>query len=301
MDFQQRLWTTARGKHWLASFSIAGIINITPDSFSDGGRYATVEAALEQVRHCVDSGADMVDLGAESTRPGACDLGHEEEWQRLAPVLAGAVQLRNSRLPCATLGVSAVETCRDNAPFLISVDTFRAQTAREACVAGADIINDVSGTFFDEEMAEVIAQYKPGYVLGHSPAKPLEMQVNPVYQDVVATLLGHFTRTMEFLVKKGVPESAIVLDPCIGFGKTLEHTQKIVETIPQLLALGRPLYFGISRKSFLRAFVQGSAQERDDATQAMLALLALKGVLLHRVHNVAKARVTLQMAEYFKT
>jgi dihydropteroate synthase len=269
-----------------APFIIAGIVNTTPDSFSDGGKFFTLEDAVNRVRDIVAQGAHMVDLGAESTRPGAEDIGHAEEWRRLEPVLAQSLHLRDSK--------------PGHCPFVVSIDTFRAETAVKALTMGADIINDVSGGSFDPGMDEALAAYKPGYVLGHSPARPDQMQQNPHYAHVVDELLRWFSTRMNALVKAGLPEECICLDPCIGFGKTLEHTLDIMAAIPRFLALGRPLYFGISRKSFIGAITGQSAQERDTSTQVATALLAQAGVHVHRVHQVADTVATLKLVQALK-
>ena len=285
-------WTMTGGRTLLpAPFIVAGIVNITPDSFSDGGRYARPEAAMERVRQVVAEGAAMVDLGAESTRPGADDIGHAEEWRRLAPVLEQTLAERDARASA------------DPAAFYsVAVDTFRAATAAKALSTpggSVDVINDVSGGSFDPGMDEVLASCKPGYVLGHSPALPAFMQQAPRYDNVVDELMHWFSTRMRALVKAGLPEDRICLDPCIGFGKTLDHTLSIIEAIPRFLALGRPLYFGISRKSFLGAITGRPASERDSATQAVTALLARAGVAVHRVHQVAETVDTLRIVRAF--
>lgn len=274
-----------------APFLVAGIVNITPDSFSDGGSFARPEQALEHVDSIVREGADMVDLGAESTRPGAEDIGSGEELCRLIPVLDGVLTLRRDRMRHAAT---------DTPPFFISIDTFRAVTAAAALERShgdlpVDVINDVSGGAFDPGMADVLAQFKPGYVLGHSPARPKDMQKNPRYADVVEELLFWFSSRMEALVKAGLPEACIALDPCIGFGKTLAHTLDIIRAVPRFASLGRPLYFGISRKAFLGALTGSPVENRDTATQVVTALLARSGVAVHRVHNVADAVASLNI------
>lgn len=351
-----------------APFLVAGIVNITPDSFSDGGDSATPEAAMKRVRQVLDEGAAMVDLGAESTRPGANDIGQVEEWRRLRPVLEETLALRASfslrsgvcdRSSPAVISSVAAPPARPEAflpssahaahvlypvsahepgsassvhpashpPFAISIDTFRARTAALALAsgrahsdAGADIINDVSGGAFDPGMDEVLAEFKPGYVLGHSPARPSVMQQCPHYDNVVDEVLHWFSTRMAALVKAGLPEECICLDPCIGFGKNLEHNLALCAAVPRLLSLGRPLYFGVSRKSFLRALLElggttrGQAplaapsasdahrqdmRRRDVASQAAIALLAQAGVAVHRVHQVAETMATLAIVRGF--
>lgn len=277
-----------------APFIIAGIVNVTPDSFSDGGRYVEPEQAMERVRQVIAEGAHMVDLGAESTRPGARDVGHAEEWKRLRPVLERTLALRTPPEDCGH------EASGATASFRVSVDTFRADTAAKALelfapCGGLDVINDVSGCSFDPALAEVLASFKPGYVLGHSPARPGVMQDKPCYDNVVEELLDWFVTRMNLLIKAGLPESCIVLDPCIGFGKTLNHTVAIFSALDRFQTLGRPLYFGISRKRFLGEITGLATVQRDTATQVVTALLASRGVLIHRVHNVAETMATLNI------
>lgn len=276
-----------------APFLVAGIVNITPDSFSDGGKYFSPEKAGERVCQVLAEGAQIVDLGAESTRPGADDIGTAEEWRRLAPVLEQCMDLR-----------------RENS-FAVSIDTFRAETAAAALslrlnrrtspdaagapTYGADIINDISGGMFDPGMADVLGAFKPGYVLGHSPALPSHMQDNPHYEDVVEELLRWFEERMAVLVKAGLPEECISLDPCIGFGKNLEHNLAIIRNIPRFTALGRPLFFGISRKSILGELTGLDIKQRGPYTQVLTALLANAGVSVHRVHDVAETMLTLKI------
>lgn len=261
------------------------------------------------MRQVVDQGAAIVDLGAESTRPGADDIGQAEEWRRLRPVLEETLALR------ASMAAMAAPEGEKSAspPFAVSIDTFRAGTAARALAlgrsdpeAGADIINDVSGGAFDPAMTGVLAEFKPGYVLGHSPARPGIMQINPRYDNVVDELLHWFTSRMTALVKAGLPEECICLDPCIGFGKNLRHNLAVCAAVPRFARLGRPLYFGVSRKSFLASLLEAlppgrnasgrlapDMRERDAATQAAVALLARSGVAVHRVHQVADTLVTL--------
>lgn len=283
-------WLMTGGRRLaLAPCIVAGIVNITPDSFSDGGCCFEPRQAMSRVRQVLADGAAMVDIGAESTRPGALDIGHKEEWRRLEPVLKDTLLLRETM---------SDGTKNGELPFAVSVDTFRAATAAKALdlgVRGADVINDISGGAFDPAMDEVLAAHKPGYVLGHSPARPAVMQNKPRYQDVVGEILDWFTGRMNALVKAGLPEDRIALDPGIGFGKTLEHTMTIFAALNRFAALGRPLYFGISRKSFIGAITGLECAERDAPTQVFTACLAAGGVYAHRVHNVAQAVATLKI------
>ena len=311
------LWRISGGRRLTpAPFIIAGIVNLTPDSFSDGGSHIALHSAMRRVQSVVDEGALIVDLGPESTRPGAQDIGHQEEWARLEPVLARCLALRfapaakstASPLP-APLASAALPTQASTAPpalpFYLSVDTFRAETAKAALTlhtsispkaAPVDIINDISGGAFDPAMDDILACFKPGYVLCHSYARPAVMQNNPQYNDVVEELLRFFEKSMTRLVKAGLPEECVALDPGIGFGKTLDHTLAIFKNVHRFAALGRPLYFGISRKSFLERLIGLPLAARDPATAVATALLAQKGVAIHRVHDVRLAAEALALA-----
>ena len=269
------------------SFRIAGIVNVTPDSFSDGGKYFSAEDAIAQAKAHAAHGADFLDIGAESTRPGAKDIGHEEEILRLTPVLQGITALKQAgEIP---------------AHCAVCVDTFRESTAQKAIELGVNVINDVSGGIFEPGILDVVAYHKVGFVLGHSPHKPQVMQQNPYYNNIIDALTTHFTTQTSTLVAKGLPSEFICLDPCIGFGKTLEHTLTIFHAIPQLLALGMPLYFGISNKSFIAAITGQSVEHRTTQTQVATVLLAQKGVYLHRVHNVQETVATRKMFNAFTT
>ncbi|MDR2076129.1 MAG: dihydropteroate synthase [Desulfovibrio sp.] len=291
---------TFRGDRTLAPvpFLIAGIVNLTPDSFSDGGRFLKPEAALEQVRRLADEGARILDLGAESTRPGAADIGPDEEARRLRPVLNRVVALRDRSAEERPSGLSllAPDGQERTVPFLVSVDTFRAETAVLALERGADIINDVSGCTFDPALLEVLVHYAPACILGHSPARPADMREKARYDDVLEDLARYFGERLETLVRAGLPETRLCLDPCIGFGKTPEHSLRILRDIDRLAAFGRPLCLGISRKSFLGAITGYATGERDLHTQVATAFLARKGVAVHRVHDARAARATLALS-----
>lgn len=305
----KQLWRITGGRRLeLAPFLVAGIVNITPDSFSDGGSFLKPEAAMARVRQVLEEGADMLDLGAESTRPGAEDIGHDEEWRRLAPVLEQVLDLR-AALRRKDSGKPAGTGASLSGSFTVSLDTFRAETAAKALYylgeghpgGPVDVINDISGAAFDPAMADVLASFKPGYVLGHSPARPAEMQRDPRYDNVVEALLAWFTARMTRLVKAGLPEECIVLDPCIGFGKNTDHNLAIMAAIPRFAALGRPLYFGVSRKSFIGAITGEAALRRECSTQVVTAWLAHAGVAVHRVHQVAETVATLKIVRALST
>ncbi len=277
-------WRICGGRRFTpAPFLVAGIVNCTPDSFSDGGLYASPEAAFARAVQVVEEGADMVDLGAESTRPGATDIGAAEEMRRLLPVLEKVADFRRTR--------------GEGGWFAISVDTFRAATAQAALERGADIINDISGGTFDSGMVEVVARGRPGYVLGHCPAKPAIMQREPRYKDVVEDIFLYFEERLRLFERAGLPQTYICCDPCLGFGKTLAHNITLAARASRFTVLGRPLYYGVSRKSFLGGATGASLEGRDTLTQVTVALLAQKGVGIHRVHQVAATRATLRLVQ----
>lgn len=292
----------------LSPFVVAGIINATPDSFSDGGRYYRPEAALAQCLRLWNEGAGILDLGGESTRPGSDFVDATTEMERLRPVLEALAGIRKLRAahPDAPLEPLLAElfpssSILANVPSgplpLISVDTWRASTARAALGLGAEIINDISGAVFDPVMAEVLAEFKPGYILGHAPEPPRSMQNAPAYSDVVQELCAFFSERIVSLVRIGLPQNRIVLDVGIGFGKNLEHNMALLRNMERLYKFGCPICLGISRKSFfgdLLGLPKGEA--RDCATQVVTALLAAKGVQIHRVHAVRGAVQALRLA-----
>ncbi|OMQ05987.1 dihydropteroate synthase [Lawsonia intracellularis] len=274
--------------HWIVKggrqinptpFCIIGILNITPDSFSDGGRYLITKDVIEHTKQMLQSGAQVIDIGAESTRPFAEPIIEEVEKERLIPHF----KILKEQFP----------------DVIFSIDTYKAFTAKAALELGADIINDVSGCTFEPNLLDILVEYKPGFVLCHTQGKPKTMQVNPSYKDIIEELLYFFESQMSLITKAGLPEDRIVLDPGIGFGKKKEHTEIIMKNIERLKVLGRPLYIGLSRKSFFKQFFDLDVHERDEATRIATALLAARGVRYHRVHDVAGCTQALKITEVF--
>ncbi len=260
-------WKIARGGSITpAPFSVMGIVNVTPDSFFDGGKYAYTENAVAHARELIAQGADILDIGGESTRPFSDPVSASEELERVLPVVEAAAAFKKS-VP-------------------VSVDTRRAAVAARVLDSGAAIINDVSGCLFDPELADVVAEYKPGYVLMHSQGTPETMQVAPQYADVVAEVLEFFEERMHFLTRAGLPEENIVLDPGIGFGKDLEHNLALLRDIERFNSFGRPLLVGFSNKGLWDGLLGLEKDQRQNATQAGTAVMAAKGVAFHRVHAV---------------
>ncbi|WP_027185005.1 dihydropteroate synthase [Desulfovibrio inopinatus] len=262
-----------------APFLIAGIVNVTPDSFFDGGRLHDAKTALAYSITLLKQGADILDIGGESTRPGSDPVSMIEERRRVTPVVEGLYRLE-----------------RPEGPVAISVDTYRASTAAAALDAGASIINDVSACRFDPALIDVIAQENPGYVLMHSSGRPKEMQINPQYDNVVDDVIAFFEERLGVLTRAGVREERIVLDPGIGFGKTLEHNLMLLGNVDRLMSLGRPVFMGLSNKSLFQHLLGLATADRGAATLAATVTLFMRGVGIHRVHDVAAARQGLVTA-----
>lgn len=256
---------------------IMGILNVTPDSFSDGGRHGGPEGALEHARRMIAEGAGIIDVGGESTRPGAQEVPVAEEIARTLPVVAAL---------------------RSEWDGLVSIDTMKAPVAAAALEAGADIVNDVSGLTADAAMAGVCAESGCGVVVMHMQGDPRTMQLSPRYDDVVAEVRGYFEERLAALVAAGIDPEAICFDPGIGFGKSVEHNLALLRGLPELSVGGRPLLLGVSRKSFIGK-VLGSTDLNDRAwpTVAITARTREAGVMIHRVHEVKPNVEALRMVE----
>ena len=261
----------------VSPFCVMGIVNITPDSFYDGGAHEAPASAVRHSLRLLEQGARIIDLGAASSRPGAGEVAPEEEQARLLPVLRG--------LRAHPPGQAAA----------LSVDTCRASTARLALEAGADIINDISACARDPELLDALVEYKPGYVLMHGHSAGL--RESPRYGNVVDEALHFFETELARLCAAGLAEQSIVLDPGIGFGKRLEDTVALLRGIARLRSLGRPLLAGLSMKSLFGDLLGLAPDRRGPATQVATALLAVKGVPLHRVHDVPAALDALRLAQ----
>jgi dihydropteroate synthase len=244
-----------------------GILNVTPDSFSDGGRYADPDLALAHARAMVAAGADILDIGGESTRPGAAPLAEEEELRRIIPLI---------ELLSAELQVP------------VSVDTYKSRVAQRALEAGASIVNDISGLRFSPDMGEVVARSGAGLVLMHIKGTPRDMQQDPVYADVVGEVLAYLDEGIQLAERAGVDRERIMIDPGIGFGKTLEHNLEILNRLDEFRGLGRPIVLGTSRKKFIGT-VLGIAQpdQRVQGTAATVVFGIERGASVVRVHDVA--------------
>lgn len=254
-----------------------GILNVTPDSFSDGGCHDTPAAALTHARHLIAEGATLIDIGGESTRPGAAPVTAPGEIARTVPVVAAL---------------------RAEWDGWISIDTTKAAVATAALAAGADIVNDVSGLRADPAMVEVCAASGCGVVVMHMQGDPGTMQSAPHYTDVVAEVTAFFNERMQVLVTAGIHPEALCFDPGIGFGKTLAHNLALLRALGHLSPPGRPLLLGVSRKSFIGKILgTDHPAARDGASAALTALAREQGVMLHRVHAVRPNLEALRITE----
>jgi dihydropteroate synthase len=271
---------------------VMGVVNITPDSFSDGGLFLSAEAAIAQGLKLIDEGADILDLGAESTRPGSqaaspdAAVSADEEQARLLPVLKGILRARSDAV--------------------VSVDTYKAVTARAALAAGAEIVNDVSGLTWDPTIAEICAEFGAGVVLTHTRGRPEDWRAQPQLEPdaLLATVLEGLSASLAAAERAGISTDSIVLDPGYGFGKRFGENYALLARQPELLALGRPLLAGLSRKSFLGhtlapLFGGESAPiaARENASLAAMTVAILNGASIVRVHSVRPAVEAARIAD----
>ena len=263
---------------------VMGVLNITPDSFSDGGRFFTAEKAIEHGVRMAEEGAQIIDVGGESTRPGAEPVPAEEELRRVIPV---------------------IEKLREKIDTTISVDTSKAHIASEAIQAGASIVNDVTGGRGDKTMMPLVAEKKSGFIIMHMQGNPRTMQANPRYDDVVSEVADFFRQQYARVLECGIDPMAIAFDPGIGFGKTLEHNLELLAQLERIRVHNRPLVVGVSRKSFL-AKLTGLTEMSDRLAPAvaLTSLLRTRGAGVFRVHdvkeNVSALRVTEALLQMIK-
>lgn len=256
---------------------VMGILNTTPDSFSDGGLHRSLEHALDHARSMIAQGAEIIDVGGESTRPGAAAVDVDEEIRRTIPVIRALRREWNG---------------------VISIDTSKAGVARAALDAGADVVNDVTGLAGDAAMAPLCAEARCGVVVMHMLGTPRTMQDSPAYHDVVAEVAAYLARRGNGLVAAGIARDAICYDPGIGFGKTLAHNLALLGNLARIAPQGRPLLLGVSRKSCIAGILgESSIEAREWPTVAITAHAREAGVMLHRVHRVRENIQALRMIE----
>jgi len=251
---------------------LMGIVNVTPDSFSDGGQWLNPKIAVEHAMKLAADGADLLDVGGESTRPGADPISAEEELRRVLPVI--------EQLSAQTM-------------IPVSIDTSKAIVAREALAAGASVVNDISGLTFDPEMIDVCAGSNCGVILMHIQGTPKTMQINPYYQDAVMEISQWLQDRCQVLMERGIDVERLMIDPGIGFGKTPQHNLDILSNIKAFRGGGRPVLIGHSRKGFLKKLIGRNVDERLAGTIGVSIALAAQHVDLLRVHDVASVRDAL--------
>lgn len=273
-------WTDASGKSLLRpqGTTIMGILNVTPDSFSDGGRFNDPILAEEHAMRMIEEGADMIDVGGLSTRPGAVEIPVEEELARILPVIGRLAQ---------------------KIPVPISVDTYRSRVAEKAIDAGASIVNDVSGFTFDDRLVGLCARKKVAAVLMHTPGRPAVMMEKTGYRDLIREIRGNLETSLRRAVEAGMPAERIALDPGFGFGKTPDQGWELLRRMGELTGLGRPLLAGVSRKSMFKDVLgaERTADERDVASAAAATAAILSGANIVRVHNVKMHRDSAFVAD----
>jgi dihydropteroate synthase len=253
---------------------LMGILNITPDSFSDGGNYLEPERALDRAWEMAEDGADIIDVGGESSRPGAQLVSTENELRRVIPV---------------------IRTLAKKITVPLSVDTVKAEVAKAALDAGAEIINDISALNFDSKMVEVAGRYRAPVVMMHMLGNPRTMQNDPTYSDLIGQIRQYLNESMRLAENHGVEQ--VIIDPGIGFGKTTEHNLQILRELDKFLDLKRPLLVGASRKSFIGNVLDLPVDDRMEGSLAVAVWAAIKGAHILRVHEVKQTRRSVGMIE----
>jgi dihydropteroate synthase len=256
---------------------IMGILNITPDSFSDGGKFFKHKYAVDHALKMVQEGADIIDIGAESTRPGSEPVSVEEEWKRIYPVL---------------------KEVRGQTGQLISIDTYKSEIARKALDEGADIVNDVSGLRFDPEMAKTVTRYKAPLILMHMQGTPRNMQLKPHYHNLMEEIFVFFANQVELAKNNGIEH--VILDPGIGFGKRYQDNFELIRRLAEFRIFGYPLLLGTSRKSFIGRALDKEVTDRLYGTAATVAIGVLNGANILRVHDVKEIRDIISISQLIK-
>jgi len=259
---------------------IMGVLNITRDSFSDGGLYFDKSAAIKRAIQMVEEGADIIDIGGESTRPGAEPVAIEEELRRTIPVIEAVAK-------------------EINVP--ISIDTYKSEVAEKALAAGASIVNDISGLRFDPEMAKVVSDYKVPVVIMHIKGRPKDMQQNPVYEALVPEIMDYLREGIRLAKESGVLEDKIIIDPGIGFGKTFNQNLEIINNLHEFTLLEKPILIGPSRKAFIGKIL-GNVSETDrlEGTSAAVAISIMNGANIIRVHDIKEMVRVAKVADAIK-
>ncbi len=259
---------------------IMGVLNVTPDSFSDGGFFFDKESAVRHAYYLTENGADILDIGGESTRPGSASLPLEEELRRTIPVIQAVASSVN--IP-------------------VSIDTCKAEVARRALDAGASIVNDISGLRFDPAMPQVVAEYGVPVIVMHIKGTPKDMQTHPVYEALIPEIMDYLRFSIRLAADSGIPEERVIIDPGIGFGKTVDHNLEIIKNLKDFTLLGRPVLIGVSRKSFIGKLLGGAPPSaRMEGTAAAVAVSIFNGAHIVRVHDVREMSMVARVADAIK-
>ncbi len=258
---------------------IMGILNITPDSFFDGGKYFKKELAIERALEMAAEGADIIDIGGESSRPGAESVSEKEELARVLPV---------------------IEAIAHKISIPISIDTYKTIVAKRALDAGAEIVNDISALRFDDSMAGTIKNSGSYVILMHMIGNPRTMQQDPHYENVVEDIISFLKNRADFAVDHGIPKNRIIVDPGIGFGKTLEHNLAILRNLERFKESGYPVLIGASNKSMIQGITGASGEERIWGTAVIVAHCVINGITIHRVHDVKAMKQVCDVAAAIK-
>jgi len=256
--------------------AVMGILNLTPDSFYDGGRYITEKEVMGRVEQMIREGADIIDIGGESTRPGARKISWEEEVKRTIPYIKKITRL--FKLP-------------------ISIDTYKAKVAKEAIESGAEMVNDISGLRFDPDMAEVVSSNKVFLIIMHIKGTPRNMQDNPQYGNLMGEIVSYLKESLKIAESARINLGKIIVDPGIGFGKTVEHNLFILKNLKELRVLGRPILIGVSRKSFIGKVLNLPLEERLPGSLAATCIGLVGGARVVRCHDVKETRQVVDLAE----
>jgi dihydropteroate synthase len=255
---------------------IMGILNVTPDSFSDGGKYDNSQKAIDYALKMEDEGAGIIDIGGESTRPGAKPVTIEEELNRVIPVIKGI---------------------RKKSNITISIDTYKSNVADKAITTGANIINDISGLRFDKNMIQLASKLQVPVIVMHMLGNPQNMQDNPLYTDIMEELILFFKERVDLMTSNGIKKNNIILDPGIGFGKTVDHNFTIIRELNRIVELGFPVLVGPSRKSFIGHTLNLPPEERIEGTAAAVTAVIMNGSCIVRIHDVKEMSRVVKIAD----
>lgn len=253
---------------------VMGILNVTPDSFSDGGRYIDLQESEKRIINIIKEGADIIDIGAESSRPGSDPVNEQEEWKRLEPILKN---LRN----------------KINIP--ISLDTYKSSIAKKALEMGVEIINDISGLKKDPKMAETVSKYNAYIIIMHMRGNPKNMQDKVYYENVVEEVIQELKESIKIAKKYGIKDEKIILDPGIGFGKRQDDNLNLLKNLDKIVSLGYPVLVGASRKRFIGDILESKVEDRLEGSLAVASYSAVKGASIMRVHDVAETVKTFKI------